>query len=52
MKFVLFLSFIALLTLVGCQRNKMNPKNLTTVNVKRELSVTHAKATAAAKSTE
>ncbi|WP_292264980.1 SPOR domain-containing protein [Butyricimonas sp.] len=52
MKFVLFLSFIALLTLVGCQRDKMNPKNLTTVNVKRELSVTPAKATAAAKSTE
>lgn len=37
MKLVLFLSLITLSVLVGCQRDKMNSKNLTTVNVKRSL---------------
>ncbi len=37
MKLVLFFSFILLLPLVGCQRNKMNSYDLTTVNVKRSL---------------
>ena len=37
MKLVLFFSFILLLPLVGCQRNKMNSNDLTTVNVKRSL---------------
>lgn len=37
MKFVLLLSLIALLSLSGCQRDKMNSKNLTSVNVKRDL---------------
>lgn len=37
MKPVLFLSFVLMLSFVGCQRDKMNSKNLTTVNVKRSL---------------
>lgn len=37
MRFVLLLSFIALLSLIGCQRDKMNSKNLTSANVKRDL---------------
>ena len=37
MKLVLFLSFVLMLPFVGCQRDKMNSKNLTTVNVKRSL---------------
>ena len=37
MKPVLFLSFVLILSFVGCQRDKMNSKNLTTVNVKRSL---------------
>lgn len=37
MKLVLFLSFVLMLPFVGCQRDKMNSKNLTTVNVKRNL---------------
>lgn len=37
MRLILFLSLITLSVLVGCQRDKMNPKNLTTVNVKRSL---------------
>lgn len=37
MKLVLFLSLITLSVLVGCQRDKMNSKNLTSVNVKRSL---------------
>ena len=32
MKPVLFLSFVLMLSFVGCQRDKMNSKNLTTVN--------------------
>ena len=39
MKLVLFLSFVLMLPFVGCQRDKMNSKNLTTVNVKRNLPV-------------
>lgn len=34
MKLVLFLSFVLMLPFAGCQRDKMNSKNLTTVNVK------------------
>lgn len=37
MKPVLFLSFVLMLSFVGCQRDKMNSKNLTTTNVKRSL---------------
>ncbi|HJF69931.1 MAG TPA: SPOR domain-containing protein [Butyricimonas virosa] len=37
MKFVLFLSFVLMLPFIGCQRDKMNSKNLTTANVKRSL---------------
>ena len=37
MKLVLFLSFVLMLPFAGCQRDKMNSKNLTTVNVKRSL---------------
>jgi len=37
MKLVLFLSFVLMLPFIGCQRDKMNSKNLTTVNVKRNL---------------
>ena len=37
MKLVLFLSFVLILPFIGCQRDKMNSKNLTTVNVKRNL---------------
>ena len=37
MKLVLFLSFVLMLPFIGCQRDKMNPKNLTTTNVKRSL---------------
>ena len=37
MKLVLFLSFVLMLPFIGCQRDKMNSKNLTTVNVKRSL---------------
>lgn len=37
MKLVLFLSFVLMLPFAGCQRDKMNSKNLTTVNVKRNL---------------
>ena len=37
MKLVLFLSFVLMLPFVSCQRDKMNSKNLTTVNVKRSL---------------
>ena len=37
MKPVLFLSFVLILSFIGCQRDKMNSKNLTTVNVKRSL---------------
>lgn len=37
MKFVLFLSFIALSFLTSCQRDKMSSNNLTSINVKREL---------------
>ena len=39
MKLVLFLSFVLILPFIGCQRDKMNYKNLTTVNVKRNLPV-------------
>ena len=39
MKLVLFLSFVLILPFIGCQRDKMNSKNLTTVNVKRNLPV-------------
>ena len=37
MKLVLFLSFVLMLPFIGCQRDKMNSKNLTTTNVKRSL---------------
>ena len=37
MKFVLFLSFVLMLPFIGCQRDKMNSKHLTTANVKRSL---------------
>ena len=37
MKLVLFLSFVLMLPFIGCQRDKMNSKNLTTVNEKRNL---------------
>ena len=37
MKLVLFLSFVLMLPFIGCQRDKMNSKNLTTANVKRSL---------------
>ena len=37
MKLALFLSFVLMLSFVGCQRDKMNSKNLTTTNVKRSL---------------
>lgn len=37
MKLALFLSFVLMLPFIGCQRDKMNSKNLTTVNVKRNL---------------
>ena len=37
MKLVLFLSFVLMLPFIGCQRDKMNSTNLTTVNVKRNL---------------
>ena len=30
MKLVLFLSFVLMLPFIGCQRDKMNSKNLTT----------------------
>ena len=49
MKFVSFLSFIALLFLSGCQRDKMSPNNLTTVNVKRELPPANTEATSPVK---
>ena len=35
MKLALFLSFVLMLPFIGCQRDKMNSKNLTTTNVKR-----------------
>lgn len=38
MKLTLFLSFVLMLPFIGCQRDKMNSKNLTTANVKRSLS--------------
>ena len=37
MKLALFLSFVLMLPFIGCQRDKMNSKNLTTTNVKRSL---------------
>ena len=37
MRLILFLSLVTLSVLVGCQRDKMNSKDLTTVNVKRSL---------------
>ena len=37
MKLGLFLSFVVMLRFIGCQRDKMNSKNLTTTNVKRSL---------------
>ena len=37
MKPVVFLSFVLILSFIGCQRDKMNSKNLTTTNVKRSL---------------
>jgi len=37
MKLALFLSFVLMLPFIGCQRDKMNSKNLTTTNVKRPL---------------
>ena len=37
MKLVLFLSFVLMLPFIGCQRDNMNSKNLTTTNVKRSL---------------
>ena len=37
MKLALFLSFVLMLPFIGCQRDKMNSKNLTTSNVKRSL---------------
>ena len=37
MKLVLCLSFVLMLPFIGCQRDKMNSKNLTTTNVKRSL---------------
>ena len=49
MKFVLFLSFIALPFLFGCQRDKMTSNNLTTINVKRELPPANTEATSPAK---
>ena len=37
MKLILFLSLITLLSFASCQREKLNSKNTTTVNVKRDL---------------
>lgn len=48
MKFIIFLSFIALSSLSGCQRDKMSPKDLTSANVIRELPPANTEATSPA----